>query len=157
MVTSAAISSGELLRSARTSAGLTPGQLERKAGLHAGSVGAYEAGTNALTLTALQVLVAAAGLELSVTLRNPACVGTNERPLPSAGRSLAVRVVLALLTPRQRQLLRRVARGGTNRQVAIDLGVAEGTVRKHLEHIYARLEVHSRTEAVALLHASPGG
>jgi DNA-binding CsgD family transcriptional regulator len=53
------------------------------------------------------------------------------------------------LTPRQLELLRRVAVGDTNRQVARDLGLSEGTVRKHLEHIYARLGVHSRTEAVA--------
>ena len=52
-------------------------------------------------------------------------------------------------TSRQVQLLRRVAQGDTNRQVARDLGLSEGTVRKHLENIYARLEVHSRTEAVA--------
>lgn len=53
------------------------------------------------------------------------------------------------LTPRQTELLRRVARGDTNRQLARDLGVSEGTVRKHLENIYARLDVHSRTEALA--------
>jgi DNA-binding CsgD family transcriptional regulator len=53
------------------------------------------------------------------------------------------------LTPRQVELLRRVARGDTNRQVARDLGVSEGTVRKHLENIYARLDAHSRTEALA--------
>ena len=53
------------------------------------------------------------------------------------------------LTPRQLQLLRRVADGHTNRQIARDLGLSEGTVRKHLEHIYARLEVGSRTEALA--------
>lgn len=54
------------------------------------------------------------------------------------------------LTPRQTELLRRVARGDTNRQLARDLGVSEGTVRKHLENIYARLDVHSRTEALAV-------
>ena len=54
------------------------------------------------------------------------------------------------LTARQVQLLRRVARGETNRQIARHLGLAESTVRTHLEHIYARLEVHSRTEALAV-------
>lgn len=53
------------------------------------------------------------------------------------------------LTPRQVELLRRVARGDTNRRVARDLGLSEATVRKHLENIYARLDVHSRTEALA--------
>jgi DNA-binding CsgD family transcriptional regulator len=53
------------------------------------------------------------------------------------------------LTPRQLELLRRVARGDTNRQIARGLGLSEATVRKHLENIYARLDVHSRTEALA--------
>lgn len=54
------------------------------------------------------------------------------------------------LTERQLQLLRHVARGETNRQIGRHLGVTESTVRTHLEHIYARLEAHSRTEALAL-------
>jgi len=53
------------------------------------------------------------------------------------------------LTPRQLELLRRVARGDTNRRIARDLGLSEATVRKHLENTYARLQVHSRTEALA--------
>ena len=53
------------------------------------------------------------------------------------------------MSRRQVELLRRLARGDTNRQVARDLGVSEGTVRKHLENIYARLDAHSRTEALA--------
>ncbi len=61
----------------------------------------------------------------------------------------AQRRTVPVLTPRQVQLLRRVALGHTNRQIARDLGLSEGTVRKHLENIYARLEVNSRTEALA--------
>ncbi len=61
----------------------------------------------------------------------------------------ARRRTVPALTPRQLQLLRWVADGHTNRQIARDFGLSEGTVRKHLEHIYARLEVNSRTEALA--------
>jgi len=61
----------------------------------------------------------------------------------------AERRTIPALTVRQVELLRRVASGDTNRQIARALGLSEGTVRKHLEHIYARLGVHSRTEAVA--------
>jgi DNA-binding CsgD family transcriptional regulator len=53
------------------------------------------------------------------------------------------------LTPRQWEILRLVASGRSNRQVARALTVAEGTVRKHLENIYAELRVYSRTEALA--------
>jgi DNA-binding CsgD family transcriptional regulator len=52
------------------------------------------------------------------------------------------------LTPRQRELLRLVAEGHTNAQIGRCLGLSEGTVRKHLENIFARLDVTSRTAAV---------
>lgn len=52
------------------------------------------------------------------------------------------------LTPRQWELLRLVAAGHTNAQSARRLGVTEKTVGKHLENIYARLQVSSRTAAV---------
>ena len=52
------------------------------------------------------------------------------------------------LTHRQRELLLLVDAGQTNTQIARQLGLSEGTVRKHLENIYARLHVSSRTAAV---------
>jgi DNA-binding CsgD family transcriptional regulator len=58
------------------------------------------------------------------------------------------------LTPRQQDLLRLVAAGHTNTQIARRLGISEGTVRTHLENIYERLGVSSRTAAVT--RAFPG-
>jgi DNA-binding NarL/FixJ family response regulator len=52
------------------------------------------------------------------------------------------------LTPRQKDLLRLLAAGHTNAQIARRLGISEGTVRTHLENIYGRLNVSSRTAAV---------
>jgi DNA-binding CsgD family transcriptional regulator len=52
------------------------------------------------------------------------------------------------LTPRQWDLLRLVAAGHTNAQIARRLGISEGTVRTHLENIYEKLQVSSRTAAV---------
>lgn len=52
------------------------------------------------------------------------------------------------LTPRQKDLLRLVAAGHTNSQIARRLGISEGTVRTHLENIYKKLNVSSRTAAV---------
>jgi DNA-binding CsgD family transcriptional regulator len=52
------------------------------------------------------------------------------------------------LTRRQWELLRLVAAGHTNGQIARRLGVSEGTVRIHLQNIYGRLQVSSRTAAV---------
>ncbi|HET7072005.1 MAG TPA: LuxR C-terminal-related transcriptional regulator [Nocardioides sp.] len=53
------------------------------------------------------------------------------------------------LTPRQWEVLRRVATGAGNTQIARALGLSEATVRKHLENVFVRLGVQSRTEAVA--------
>ena len=53
------------------------------------------------------------------------------------------------LTPRQWEILRQVATGASNTQIASTLGLSEGTVRKHLENIFLRLHVLSRTEALA--------
>jgi len=52
------------------------------------------------------------------------------------------------LTPRQTDLLHLVAAGHTNTQIARRLGISEATVRTHLENIYGRLQVSSRTAAV---------
>lgn len=55
------------------------------------------------------------------------------------------------LTPRETQVMRLVAAGYSNAAIATQLWISEHTVRKHLESIFAKLEVHSRTAAVARL------
>ena len=57
------------------------------------------------------------------------------------------------LTPRECEVLERVATGAANRQIAAELGISPSTVRKHLEHAYAKLHVSTRTGAVARLRA----
>ncbi len=59
------------------------------------------------------------------------------------------------LTEREAQVLRLLARGKRNEQIAHELGMREGTVRKHLEHIYRTLGVASRGEAIAWALAKP--
>ncbi|MFH2005594.1 MAG: response regulator transcription factor [bacterium] len=52
------------------------------------------------------------------------------------------------LSPREGEILRLIAKGLSNPQVATTLGVSRATVRTHLEHIYSKLDVSNRTEAV---------
>jgi DNA-binding CsgD family transcriptional regulator len=59
-----------------------------------------------------------------------------------------------LLTPRERQVLLLVRDGLGNSSIARTLGVAESTVVKHLEHVYARVGAHSRTQALRLCAAA---
>jgi len=55
------------------------------------------------------------------------------------------------LTPRERQIMQRVSRGQTNAEIAWQLGISPETVRKHLEYVFGKLGVHTRTAAVAAL------
>jgi DNA-binding CsgD family transcriptional regulator len=57
--------------------------------------------------------------------------------------------VAAGLTAREREVLALVREGKTNAQIAAELWIAPGTVRKHLENIYEKLGVQSRTAALA--------
>jgi DNA-binding CsgD family transcriptional regulator len=54
-----------------------------------------------------------------------------------------------VLTKREREVLDWVARGKTNAEIASILWIAPGTVRKHLDNVYAKLDVSNRAEAVA--------
>ncbi len=56
-----------------------------------------------------------------------------------------------LLTPREAEVLCLVAAGLTNRQIAKQLVLSTGTIRTHLDNIYAKLNVHTRTAAVAVI------
>jgi DNA-binding CsgD family transcriptional regulator len=55
----------------------------------------------------------------------------------------------AILTEREREVLALVREGKTNADIAVSLWIAPGTVRRHLENVYAKLGVHSRTAALA--------
>ncbi|HEY2593883.1 MAG TPA: response regulator transcription factor [Chloroflexota bacterium] len=51
------------------------------------------------------------------------------------------------LSPREQQVLRWLARGKTNREIATELTITQHTVKVHVEHILAKLEVSHRTQA----------
>ncbi len=53
------------------------------------------------------------------------------------------------LTQREVEILRQVARGSTNRQIAQELVISEKTVARHLANVYLKLGVSTRTAAVA--------
>lgn len=51
------------------------------------------------------------------------------------------------LTPREVEVLRLVAQGRSNREIAAELFIAEKTARNHVERVYAKLGVNNRTQA----------
>lgn len=58
----------------------------------------------------------------------------------------------SVLTSREFEIARLVARGKTNRAVADALCVSRRTVENHLYAIFAKLEIHTRTELAFLLY-----
>ena len=54
------------------------------------------------------------------------------------------------LTPRERDLVELIAQGRDNAQIAATLGLSEKTVRNHITHIFAKLEVENRAQAIVL-------
>jgi DNA-binding CsgD family transcriptional regulator len=54
------------------------------------------------------------------------------------------------LTVRERQIAEAVSRGLSNKQIAAELWIAEGTVKYHLSNIYTKLGLTNRTQLVAL-------
>lgn len=60
------------------------------------------------------------------------------------------------LTARERQIVELVAQGKSNRQIAAELFISEKTVSRHLANVYVKLDVGSRTAAVAWWHEQGG-
>jgi two-component system NarL family response regulator len=67
---------------------------------------------------------------------------------PSAAAKLAERVTQVQLTPRELAALRLLANGQSNKEIATSLDISERTVKSHLAHLFEKLGVTSRTEAV---------
>lgn len=56
------------------------------------------------------------------------------------------------LSPRQYEVLELLANGIPARQIAVQLGLAETTVRNHIRHLLLKLDCHSQLEAVAVAY-----
>lgn len=67
-----------------------------------------------------------------------------------------VRARLAGLSPRQRQILERLADGSRVCEIATELGLGETTVRSHIKSIRRKLDVRSQLAAVAMMHRQGG-
>jgi DNA-binding NarL/FixJ family response regulator len=67
---------------------------------------------------------------------------------PAAAAKLAEGVTRVQLTPRELTTLRLMADGQSNKDIGISLSISERTVKTHLSHLFEKLGVTSRTEAV---------
>jgi DNA-binding NarL/FixJ family response regulator len=110
-------------------------------GLRAGAVGYLLKDTPSAKLVEAIRLASRGGsfLEPSVAAR---VVSEFARLSPHPAVSLA-----EPLSEREVEVLRLVARGASNREIAAELVIAEGTVKNHLTNILSKLGVSDRTEA----------
>jgi two-component system NarL family response regulator len=67
---------------------------------------------------------------------------------PAAAAKLAEGVTRVQLTPREMAALRLMADGKANKEIASALDISERTVKTHLGHLFEKLGVTSRTEAI---------
>ena len=76
----------------------------------------------------------------------------------AAGRAMAKLVrreakgkeIATLLTPREIEVVRMVAKGRSNKEIATELFIAEGTVKIHLHNIYEKLKINRRADLVRI-------
>ncbi len=67
---------------------------------------------------------------------------------PSVAAKLVAGVTNIRLTAREMGVLRQLAAGKSNREIADALGISDGTVKIHITHVFSKLDVTSRTEAI---------
>jgi DNA-binding NarL/FixJ family response regulator len=81
--------------------------------------------------------------------------------LPDPGRQQEQDALLSKLTDRERTVFTQLAAGRSNREIAAELHLSEGTVKIHVGRILAKLDLRDRVQAVVLAYESglitPGG
>ncbi|PPI27325.1 response regulator transcription factor [Rathayibacter sp. AY1B5] len=87
--------------------------------------------------------------ELITAIRAAAAGESALAPAVAARLFERLRSPIARLSPRETEVLALVARGLSNTEVAARLFVSETTVKSHLVHVFAKLDVSSRTAAVS--------
>jgi DNA-binding NarL/FixJ family response regulator len=102
---------------------------------------ALTAGANAFISKAIDPAELAEALRRAAADSVPEAIGLAERRAGSAFEEMG-------LTERELVVLRELAGGHSNKEIAQSLWLAEQTVKFHLTNIYRKLNVHSRTEAV---------
>jgi two-component system NarL family response regulator len=77
-------------------------------------------------------------------------VNAGQRMLPpEIAARLAERIPRSELSPRELEILRLIAKGSSNKEIANNLDISEGTVRVHASNIFAKLGCNDRAQAVS--------
>jgi two-component system NarL family response regulator len=88
------------------------------------------------------------GRELVDAIR---AVHAGQRPLPAeVSACLAERIPCPELSKRELEVLKSIANGESNKDIAVRLAISEGTVRVHASNVFAKLGCNDRAQAVAV-------
>lgn len=79
--------------------------------------------------------------------------GIAKHPAPSQTPDAAIEPLIEPLSERELEVLRLVDQGLSDSKIAKELILATGTIKRHLNNIYGKLGVHTRTQALARAHA----
>jgi two-component system nitrate/nitrite response regulator NarL len=84
-------------------------------------------------------------------------------PLPTADQAVCREQsaipenALAVLTDRERQIMRLVSEGLSNKEIGRRLNITDGTIKVHLHHIFQKLEISNRTVLAAMAISQDDG
>ncbi|HEX4110137.1 MAG TPA: response regulator transcription factor [Solirubrobacteraceae bacterium] len=110
--------------------------------LRAGAAGFVLKGVPAEDLHRAVRMVAEGGAWLDPAVTGRVLNVYRAAPAPPPGDALAE------LTAREREVLALIGRGRTNAEIASELFVSDGTVKTHINHIFAKLDLRNRAAAV---------
>ena len=119
-----------------------------RAAIAAGARGFITKDASREDLLAAIALVAAGGVAYPPALMRRAVMAADRSPVFAA---------LERLTPREREVLDALASGGTNKEIALALGITPGTVKTHVERLIGKLGVRDRTQAAVISVEHRGG
>lgn len=120
-------------------------------GLRAGAVGYVLKDCSAEELYTAIRAVARGQVLLQATSAAQLLAGLSPIALPSSPPPQSIAEKLGL-TERERDVLRLIVQGRTNREIAAELYVSEATVKTHINHLFSKLGARDRAQAVVLAH-----
>ena len=80
----------------------------------------------------------------------PNLAGVLARVVQGKDDTAAANDALSTLTPREKQIIFQLAKGGSNKAIARELNISDGTVKLHVKSILRKLNIHSRVEAAVI-------
>jgi two-component system nitrate/nitrite response regulator NarL len=104
------------------------------------------------------VILKGVALEILVQSLRQVADGQRLLPLPPSGQTVPreqrnvanTEKVLSVLTDRERQIMRLVSEGLSNKEIGRRLNIVDGTIKVHLHNIFQKLEISNRTVLAAL-------